>query len=176
MQKQQSQANPKSTFEKYSSLEDGADGFPLDPPSGAENGFPQSGHPVAYGNSWAKKVKDQHRMVPGRSYSSTRVPNGPQLRTQRSYRPQSGADPNFPDSVAAKGSSNRYSRFDVTEPSEKQMLDRQYSTHKKDYGVGGKDSTAMVSSLGTLSLDLAIAEVIDLRTNFHMLRLWNVKP
>ncbi|XP_038989511.1 probable serine/threonine-protein kinase At1g54610 [Phoenix dactylifera] len=143
-QKQQSPANPKSTTEKYSPLEDGVEGFPLDPASGVENGFPQSGHPGAYGNSWTKKVhKDEHRMVPGRSYGSMRVPNGPQLRTQRSYGPQSGADPNFPASVAAKGSSNGYSRLDVTVPSEKQMLDRPYSTHKKDYGVGGKDSIAM---------------------------------
>uniref|UniRef100_A0A6I9RQQ3 [RNA-polymerase]-subunit kinase n=1 Tax=Elaeis guineensis var. tenera TaxID=51953 RepID=A0A6I9RQQ3_ELAGV len=143
-QKRESQANPKSTGEKFSPLEDGVEGFPLDPPSGAENGFPQSGHPGAYGNSWTQKVnKDEHRMVPGRSYSSMRVPNGPQLRTQTSYRPQSGADPKFTDSVAAKGSSNRYSRLDVTEPSEKQMLDRPCSTHKKDYGVGGKDSTVM---------------------------------
>jgi len=139
-QKRQSQANPKSTSDKYSPLEDGAEGFPIDPPSGAENGFPQSGHPGPYGNLWAKNVNKDVR-----SHSSMRVPNGPQLRTQGSYRPQSGADfSNLPAPAAAKGSSNsRYNRLDVTEPSEKQMLDRPSSTYRKDYGVGGKDSTAM---------------------------------
>ncbi|KAG1331237.1 putative serine/threonine-protein kinase [Cocos nucifera] len=139
-QNRQSQANPKSTSEKYSPLEDGAEGFPIDPPLRAENGFPQSGQPGAYGNLWPKNVNKDVR-----SYSSMRVPNGPQLRTQRSYRPQSGADfSTFPASVAAKGSSNsRYNPLDVTEPSEKQMLDRPSSAYKKDYGVGGKDSTAI---------------------------------
>ncbi|XP_010912690.1 probable serine/threonine-protein kinase At1g54610 [Elaeis guineensis] len=139
-QKQQAQTNPKCTSEKYCPLEDGAEGFPIDPHSGAENGFPQSGQPGVYGNLRPKNVNKDVR-----SCSSMRVPNGPQLRTQRSYRPQSGADfSNFPASVAAKGSSNsRYDRLDVTEPSEKQMLDRPSSTYKKDYGVGGKDSTAI---------------------------------
>lgn len=141
-QKRQSQATPKSTSEKYSPLEDGAEGFPIDPPSGTENGFPQSGHPGPHGNLWTKNVNKDVR-----SYSSMRVPNGPQLRIQRSYKPRSGADfSNFPASVAARGSSNlRYNQLDVTEPSEKQMLDGPSSTHKKDYGVGGKDLTAMVS-------------------------------
>lgn len=143
-QKRQSQANPKSTSVRYSPLEDDAEGFPIEPPSGAENGFPQSGHHGAYGNLRTKKVnKDDQRMVPGRSYSSMRVPNGPQLQTQRSCRPESGADySNFPASAAAKGSS-RYNQLDIAEPSEKQMLDRPSSTYKKDYGIGGKDSTAM---------------------------------
>lgn len=65
-------------------------GFPIDPPGTAAYGYSHTGtsmHP-AYGSSWNNKAGGDLGMIPGRSASTLRVPNGPQLRTQRSYLPQ----------------------------------------------------------------------------------------
>lgn len=126
-------------------------GFPIEPPGGtSQNGFFQSGvHPNAFGSSRSKKVYDEElRPGPSRTYSSLRVPNDPQLKTQRSYRPQSGVA-DFADisgSFAARSTAtSTYNRLDVAKPSEKHALDRPSSSQKKDGTIGRKDSTSVSS-------------------------------
>ncbi|CAL9120016.1 unnamed protein product [Musa textilis] len=150
--KWRAQANPKSISEKYDPQDDSVSGFPIEPPGGtSQNGFFQSGvHPNAFGSSWSKKVHHAElRPVPSRTYSSLRVPNDPQLKTQRSYRPRSGVA-DFADisgSFAARNTStSTHNRLDVAKPSEKHALDRPSSSQKKDGTIGRKDST---SSYGT---------------------------
>ncbi|XP_065013550.1 probable serine/threonine-protein kinase At1g54610 isoform X2 [Musa acuminata AAA Group] len=151
-QKWRAQANPKSISEKYDPQDDSVSGFPIEPPGGtSQNGFFQSGvHPNAFGSSRSKKVyHEELRPVPSRTYSSLRVPNDPQLKTQRSYRPQSGfAD--FADisgSFAARSTAtSTYNHLDVAKPSEKHALDRPSSSQKKDGTIGRKDS---ISGYGT---------------------------
>ncbi|WOL14289.1 putative serine/threonine-protein kinase [Canna indica] len=76
-----------------------------------------------------------------RSYTSMRVSNGPQMQKQRSYRPLPGAV-DLSDSATKKNTANsRYNRLDVGEPSDKLVLDRSTSTHKKDDRILSKEST-----------------------------------
>ncbi|RWW62970.1 hypothetical protein BHE74_00029890 [Ensete ventricosum] len=152
--KWRAQANPKSISEKYDPQDDSVSGFPIEPPGGAsQNGFFQSGvHPNAFGSSRSKRVyHEELQPVPSRTYSSLRVPNDPQLKTQRSYRPQSGVA-DFADisgSYAARSTAtSRCSRLDVAKPSEKHALDRPSSSHKKDGTIGRKDSTSVSSDPG----------------------------
>uniref|UniRef100_A0A6V7QG98 [RNA-polymerase]-subunit kinase n=1 Tax=Ananas comosus var. bracteatus TaxID=296719 RepID=A0A6V7QG98_ANACO len=130
MQKRQAHANPKSTSEKYNPQEDGGAGFPIEP-SGLQTGM----HAPGIGSTWYdnKGNHGDHRTVPGRTYSSVRVSNGPQLQSQRSYVPQpGGTDFIMPARTTAN---SRYNRLDVAEPCEKQVLDRPASSHKKDLGI-----------------------------------------
>ncbi|XP_020111597.1 probable serine/threonine-protein kinase At1g54610 [Ananas comosus] len=138
LQKRHVQANPKSRSVKYSPLEDSGAGFPIEPP-----GLPAAMHTAQFGSTWYNKKgnHDDHRGVPERTYSSVRVANGPQLKTQRSYKPQAGGTDLHSLSVSAAGRSTahpRYNRLDIVESSEKHVLDRPASSHKKDLGV--KDS------------------------------------
>ncbi|CAL9763423.1 unnamed protein product [Musa acuminata subsp. burmannicoides] len=146
--KWRAQANPKSISEKYDPQDDSVSGFPIEPPGGtSQNGFFQSGvHPNTFGSSRSKKVyHEELRPVPSRTYSSLRVPNDPQLKTQRSYRPQSGVA-DFADisgSFAARSTAtSTYNRLDVAKPSEKHALDRPSSSQKKEATIGRKDSTS----------------------------------
>lgn len=139
VQKRQAQANPKSTSEKYNPQEDGGAGFPIEP-SGLQTGM----HAPGIGSTWYdnKGNHGDHRTVPGRTYSSVRVSNGPQLQSQRSYVHQpGGTDFIMPARTTAN---SRYNRLDVAEPCEKQVLDRPASSHKKDLGI--KD-TSLVSTI-----------------------------
>ncbi|RWW77812.1 hypothetical protein BHE74_00013990 [Ensete ventricosum] len=96
-------------------------------------------------HSGTRNVNQEELSIPGRSYSSVRVSNGPQLQTQRSYMHQSGAA-NFSGSVAPRSTANsRYNRHDVTEPSDKHTLDGPASVHKKDGRIVTKDSTVVCS-------------------------------
>ncbi|XP_073007494.1 probable serine/threonine-protein kinase At1g54610 isoform X1 [Typha latifolia] len=132
IQKRQIQANAKSNSEKYNPQEDSGSGFPIEPPQ-----LPTAMHTNGFGSSWYKGNQNDHRRVPGRTYSSVRVPNGPQLRKQTSFIPQSGGTDL---SMGARGNTNsRYNRLDAAEPSEKQVLDGPSSSHKKDLGT--KDLT-----------------------------------
>ncbi|KAG0499850.1 hypothetical protein HPP92_004541 [Vanilla planifolia] len=134
MQKWQTQTNTKSNSEKYSTLEDGGSGFPIDPPRGAPNGLSHSKtslHP-----SFGKK--DDNKIIPNHTSSTLRVRNGPQLRLQGSYTPSSvGMD--FTHS--RNNMSSRYNRLDVAEPSEKHVLDRPSSAYKRDDGVEAKETS-----------------------------------
>lgn len=90
-------------------------------------------------------MNQEELSIPGRSYSSVRVSNGPQSQTHRSYMHQSGAA-NFSGSVAPRSTANsRYNRHDVTEPSDKHTLDGPASVHKKDGRIVTKDSTVVCS-------------------------------
>ncbi|XP_072970266.1 probable serine/threonine-protein kinase At1g09600 [Typha angustifolia] len=139
LQKRHGQQNAKSSSEKYTPQEDSGSGFRIEPP-----GLPAAMQTSGFGSTWHKKGNhDDHRTVPGRSYSSVRVSNGPQLKTQRSHMPQSGVTIelyNSSGSAAARSTANsRYNRLDVAETSEKHVLDRPASSHKKDLGI--KDTT-----------------------------------
>ncbi|CAL9187438.1 unnamed protein product [Musa hybrid cultivar] len=136
LQKQQAQAYNAQDAERRS-------GFPIDSAVGtAQNGFYQLGvHPGGYGTTLTKKVNQEEMRVPGPSKSSARVSNDSQLQKQRSYIHLSGAD-GIPGSVAARTTANsRYNRLDVTESSDKHILDRAASTHKKDDRTVSKEST-----------------------------------
>ncbi|XP_009385619.3 probable serine/threonine-protein kinase At1g54610 [Musa acuminata AAA Group] len=131
---QQAQTNPKSISEKYNNAQDEiGPGFLIDTPVGTTHtGFYHSG---------TRNVNQEELSIPGRSYSSVRVSNGPQSQTHRSYMHQSGAA-NFSGSVAPRSTANsRYNRHDVTEPSDKHTLDGPASVHKKDGRIVTKDST-----------------------------------
>ncbi|RWW25681.1 hypothetical protein GW17_00009971 [Ensete ventricosum] len=118
-------------------------GVPIDSPVGtAQNGFYQLDvHPGGNGATLTKKVNQKEMRVPGPSDSWARVSNDSQFRKQRSYIHLSGAD-GVPGSVAARTTANiRYNRLDVTESSDKHILDRAASTHKKDDRTVSKEST-----------------------------------
>ncbi|KAJ8484232.1 hypothetical protein OPV22_016717 [Ensete ventricosum] len=136
LQKQQAQAYNAQDAESRS-------GVPIDSPVGtAQNGFYQLDvHPGGYGATLTKKVNQKEMRVPGPSDSWARVSNDSQFRKQRSYIHLSGAD-GVPGSVAARTTANiRYNRLDVTESSDKHILDRAASTHKKDDRTVSKEST-----------------------------------
>ncbi|WOL01585.1 hypothetical protein Cni_G10302 [Canna indica] len=145
---QKRRPNPKSISEKYDPQDDGGSGFPIEPPGGmAQNGFSHSGvHSKAFGSSRSNKLNQEElQHVPSRTYSSLRVPNGPQLKSQRSYRPHAGvADlSDISGSLAPSRStvSSKSNRLDVGEPSDKQhTLDRPSSMQKKDDAIRSKDS------------------------------------
>lgn len=150
-QKRKVQANAKSISEKYDPLDDSGSGFPIEPPVGtAQSRFAHTGvHLNAFGSSRSHKSKmEDLQHAPSLTHSSLRVSNDPQLKTQRSYRPQSGA-PDFSEisgSLAARSTgSSRYNRLDAVELSEKQALDRASSTYKKDDTIVGSKESAMVS-------------------------------
>ncbi|CAL9166396.1 unnamed protein product [Musa hybrid cultivar] len=140
-QKRKPQANPKTSREKYNAqYDESGSGFSIDPPVGtAQNGFYHPGMQAGgFGSSLTKEENQEEPQVPGRSYSSMGVANGPRLQAQRSYMPLSGAA-FFPGSVAARSTANsRYNRLDVAEPSDKHILDRPASTHKKDDRTASK--------------------------------------
>ncbi|KAK8931211.1 putative serine/threonine-protein kinase [Platanthera zijinensis] len=131
------QTKPKSTSEKYIPSEEVGSGFPIDPPRGAPNGFSVSNtslHLSAFGK------KDGIRMSSHAS-STIGAANGPQLRSQRSYMPQSGGGMDFANTRSSM--SSRYNRLDVAEPSvkqEQQVLDRPSSSHKGDDRSGAKEA------------------------------------
>ncbi|KAJ6793093.1 putative serine/threonine-protein kinase [Iris pallida] len=147
----QRQANSKCCSVRYNPMEDSGSGFPIDPPRSTVNReYHCAGstmHPGAYGTSWNKGTRDGERgTIHGRSNSTVRALNVPELRTQRSYMPQAGYAgdmSNLSGLAAARNStSSKYNRQDVSEPSEKQnALDRTTSSQKKDDKVGGKDTT-----------------------------------
>ncbi|XP_065007331.1 probable serine/threonine-protein kinase At1g54610 isoform X1 [Musa acuminata AAA Group] len=137
LQKLQVQANPKSISHKYNPQDE------TGPEATARNGFSHSGvHPNGLGPSWTRKRnQEQLRQMPSRTYSSVRVSNGPQLKTQMSYRPQPGVA-DFSDisgSLAARNTANS-THNRLAEPAARHALDR-LSTHKKDDSLGGKDQT-----------------------------------
>ncbi|URE41686.1 kinase family [Musa troglodytarum] len=140
-QKRQPQANPKTSSEKYNAqYDESRSGFSIDPPVGtAQNGFYHPGmHTGGFGSSFTKEENQEEPQVPGRPYSSMGAANDPRLQTQRSYMPLSGAA-FFPGSAAARSTANsRYNRLDVAEPSDKHILDRPASTHKKDDRTASK--------------------------------------
>ncbi|XP_074589744.1 putative serine/threonine-protein kinase At1g54610 [Curcuma longa] len=147
MQKRPVKANPKSISEKYDAQDDSGSGFPIEPPGGTSRiDSSHSGvlHPNALGTShWNMVDHEELGRIPSCMYSSTRVPNGPKLNTQRSYWARPGAA-NFPDitcSLEARSSSySKYNRLDLAEPSEKRGFDRPASVHKKVDTIGSKDS------------------------------------
>ncbi|KAJ8458402.1 hypothetical protein OPV22_031328 [Ensete ventricosum] len=140
-QNRQPQANPKTRSEKYNAqYDEGGSGFSIDPPVGtAPNSFYHSVmHAGGFGSSLTKEENKEEPQVPGRSYSSMGMANDPRLQTQRSYMPLSGAA-FFPGSAAERNTaSSRYNRLDVAEPSDKHILDRPASTHKKDDRTANK--------------------------------------
>lgn len=124
------QSNPKSVSEKYDPLDDDSgSGFPIDPPGPADM------HTGGFGSTWCNK-KDENRAVPGRTYSSVRVANGPQLKTDQSNRPQPGSTDFHNFAGASRNSGQiRYNRLDVADPVEKNGFERPGSSHKKDLGT-----------------------------------------
>ncbi|WOL04116.1 putative serine/threonine-protein kinase [Canna indica] len=132
LQKQQSQTNLGSSSRKYNKK------YGI---GTAQSGTYHSGmHTGEFGSSWSQKENQQDPRISGRSYSSVRVSNGPQLLTQRSYMHQPGTT-DFADSMVARSTANSgYNRLDVVEPSDKHALDRPASTYKKDNVIARKDS------------------------------------
>ncbi|KAJ3696765.1 hypothetical protein LUZ61_000470 [Rhynchospora tenuis] len=130
LQKRNMQSNPKSVSEKYDpSEDDSGSGFPIDPPGPADM------HTGGFGSTWCNK-KDDNRAVPGRTYSSVRVANGPPSKNDRTYRPQPGSTDlhNFAGASRNSGQA-RYNRLDVADQVDKNGLDRPGSSHKKDLGI-----------------------------------------
>ncbi|PIA47138.1 hypothetical protein AQUCO_01400085v1 [Aquilegia coerulea] len=135
LQKRQAQTNPKSTSEKYNPQEDGANGFPIDPPRGNES--------ITYGSSWNKNVMEGGNPAFGSSRK------GSELRNQRSYMPQGASEHsslttsrssarldytrerNSHPRWAEKQLSSKYNKLDDPDPSH-HLLDRPASSHKKD--------------------------------------------
>lgn len=133
------QPNTKSASDKYSPLEEAASGFPIDPPRVAQNGLPNSNssmHPSAFGSSWIKK--DDMRTINHVS-STVRVPNGAQLRSQKSCISPSGG---MEFANTSNSMSSQHGRLDVAESKEKQReLVRTSSTQKRDGRNGGQETT-----------------------------------
>jgi hypothetical protein len=123
------QSNPKSISEKYLLEDDSGSGFPLEPPGPADI------HTGGFGSTWCNK-KDDSRAVPGRTYSSVRVANGPQMKTDQSNRPQPGSTDfhNFAG-PGRNSAQSRYNQLDVAEPVDKIGFERPGSSHKKDPGI-----------------------------------------
>ncbi|XP_072950236.1 probable serine/threonine-protein kinase At1g54610 [Typha angustifolia] len=132
LQKRQVQANHKSSSDKYNPKQDSGSGFPIVPP-----GLPAEMHTDGFGSSWYKGNQDDRQRVPGSTYSFSRVSTGPQLRKQRSYNPQYRATDMAV--VTRSTSTSRYNQLDATDPSEKHVLDRPASSHKKELRI--KDPT-----------------------------------
>ncbi|KAG6481929.1 hypothetical protein ZIOFF_058553 [Zingiber officinale] len=127
-------ANPKSISEKYNKQDGEGSGFLMELPGGPlHNVFSHSGmHPNAFDSTWTKRSQEPLSHASSRTYSSMRVSNDPQLRTQMLCRPnQSGADfSDISDSFAARGNAgSKGNRLDGGEPAE----------HKKDDIVIAKE-------------------------------------
>ncbi|KAL0917675.1 hypothetical protein M5K25_012754 [Dendrobium thyrsiflorum] len=138
LQRWQGQPNPKSASDKYRALEEAGSGFPIDPPRVAQNDLANSNltmHTSAFGSSWIKK--DDMRMI-NRASSTVWVPNGAQLRSQKSCIPPSGGM----ELANTSSMSSRHSRLDAAEPNEKRrVLDRTFSSQKRDVMTGGQETT-----------------------------------
>ncbi|KAG6527690.1 hypothetical protein ZIOFF_009816 [Zingiber officinale] len=147
MQKRPVKVNPKSSSEKYDAQDDGGSGFPIEPPGGTSRiDSSHSGvlHPNAFVTShWNMVDHEELQRIPSCMYSSTQVPNGPKLNTQRSYwaRPMDADFLDITGSLETRSISySKYNRLDLAEPSEKRRFDRPASVHKKVDTIGNKDS------------------------------------
>lgn len=118
----------------------------------------------SHGHSTCHGVSVNHRTVPNRSTTTLGRSTGPQLKRQRSYKPQEeGADfDNFAGFGTVKNNAkpdnhrdptkksnrtehrpnNRYNQLDVADGSN-HALDRPCSSHQKD--VGNKETTTVSS-------------------------------
>ncbi|XP_042465764.1 probable serine/threonine-protein kinase At1g09600 [Zingiber officinale] len=147
MQKRPVKVNPKSSSEKYDAQDDGGSGFPIEPPGGTSRiDSSHSGvlHPNAFVTShWNMVDHEELQRIPSCMYTSTQVPNGPKLNTQRSYwaRPMAADFLDITGSLETRSTSySKYNRLDLAEPSEKRRFDRPASVHKKVDTIGNKDS------------------------------------
>ncbi|KAG6485784.1 hypothetical protein ZIOFF_054349 [Zingiber officinale] len=121
-------ANPKSISGKYNKQDGEGSGFLMELPGGPlHNVFSHAGmHPNAFDSTWTKRSQEPLSHASSRTYSSMRVSNDPQLRTQMLCRPnQSGADfSGISDSFAARGNAgSKGNRLDGGEPAEHKKED-----------------------------------------------------
>ncbi|KAG6523869.1 hypothetical protein ZIOFF_013756 [Zingiber officinale] len=177
MQKRPVKVNPKSSSEKYDAQDDGGSGFPIEPPGGTSRiDSSHSGvlHPNAFVTShWNMVDHEELQRIPSCMYTSTQVPNGPKLNTQRSYwaRPMAADFLDITGSLETRSTSySKYNRLDLAEPSEKRRFDRPASVHKKVDTIGNKDSVVVSDSsplINSLSVGLLLTEVPCARSYQH---------